>query len=63
VILPQQLLASFLWSLAVSLTCALLVLLLQGAFRRLRGCGWLLWIGLIVALVGLAGWLAQGEWL
>jgi len=53
--LPAQFLSTFMISLAVSLACAFIVMTLQGWLQRLRGCGGLLTLLLvIVVLIGLA---------
>jgi predicted PurR-regulated permease PerM len=53
--LSTQFLSTFMLSLAVSLACAFIVMTLQGWLQRLRGCGGLLTMLLvIVVLIGLA---------
>lgn len=52
---PAQFLSTFLLSLAVSLACAFIVMTLQSWLQRLRGCGGLLTILLVIGvLIGLA---------
>ena len=57
--LPAQFLSTFMLSLAVSLAvslaCAFIVMALQGWLQRLRGCGGLLTVLLVISvLIGLA---------